>query len=96
MDKNRPSLSFAGGFTKQDEFLTPLKGYRNDGIVELPDNRRFSVCFYDAVRLAQDISEEKIIAEIGLIVLEEVTRESMEDAVLKLWKLNYFDHLKPI
>lgn len=89
-------MIFEGGFTERDEFETPSKGYRPDGIVILPDKRRFSVYFYDPVRLQQDLFVEKIIAEVGLIVIEEVTREKMEEAVQKLYEIKYFDSLVPI
>jgi hypothetical protein len=93
--KDTPLLIFRSGFSERDEFETPLKGYRNDVIVELPDKKKFPVCFYDTTRLQQDIQDEKIIAEVGLIILKKVTKEKMEEAVIKLWRANYFDSFKP-
>lgn len=96
MKKNRnvPYLLFASDWTERDDFETPLKGYRNDVLVELPDKRKFAVSFYDVVRLRQVIEDEKMIAEIGLIILDEVTKTRMEEAVYKLWRENYFEHFK--
>ncbi len=36
------------------------------------------------------------MAEPGLIILPEVTREAMENVVRQLWKQGYFKSLKPL
>ena len=90
-----PLLVFESGFSEVDEFETPMKGYRNDVTVELPDKRKFSVCFYDPIILQEDLKDEPMIADVGLIIIPKVTKEAMQEAVNKLWKINYFDHLMP-
>jgi len=89
-----PILLFSSDWTEMDDIETPSKGYRGDCRVQLPDKRIFSVCFYDPIRLQQDLEYEKIIAEVGLIVIEEVTKIKMQEAVVKLWKLGYFENFK--
>jgi len=91
-----PALLFGSEWTERDDLETPSKGYRGDCKVRLPDQRIFSVCFYDPTRLQQDLVEEKIIADVGLIVLDELTKQKMEHAVLELWQRGYFENFKPI
>jgi hypothetical protein len=91
-----PKLLFARDFSLLDEQEMLSKGYKNGVVVELPDKRQFAVCFYDPVRLSQDIKEEKFIAEVGLIVTEQVTKEKMRIAVTALWNTGFFDSFVPI
>ena len=56
------------------------------------------LCFYDPVRLTQDLetvqeSGEVCIGEVGLIVLPSVTLENMEKAIQQLYTRGYFDGL---
>lgn len=96
MSNDKPILTFKYGYDERSAFETPMKGWRGDGIVELPNGDKYSVFFYDPVRLAQDFETEKVIAEPGLIVIEEVNMENMVAAVEKLWKIGYFKSLVPI
>lgn len=78
-----------------------MKGCRSDGIVSLSDGKSYSVYFIDPIRLQQDIEAEveigsPFLASPGLIVLPELTRNAMENAIVQLWKQGYFDALKPI
>ena len=93
-------LAFAGGWDARDDFEAPRKGWR-DAHVELDDGSRYRVTFYDVVRLAQTLEDERragraFLGEPGLIVLDEVTRSKMEDAAARLAREGFFDSLRPI
>ena len=57
--------------------------------------------FIDTIRLQQDLEAEQevgsaFLAEPGLIILAEVTREAMENVVRQLWEQGYFKFLVPL
>ncbi|HAA30294.1 MAG TPA: hypothetical protein DCE56_24700 [Cyanobacteria bacterium UBA8553] len=96
-----PKLTFQYGWDDTDEEETPMKGYRSDGIVHSPDGEMYPVYFIDPVRLQQDLEAEielgsPFLSEPGLIILPEVTREAMENAVRQLWEQDYFKSFKPL
>jgi hypothetical protein len=96
-----PTLSFTHGFDERVAFEAELKGYYANAVVQLPTGKSFKVCFYDPVRLAQDLergqeSGEVCIAEPGLIVVPRVTLHYMERAVARLFKEGYFEYLTPL
>ena len=100
-EMNRPRLSFPQGFDERDAVESEQRGYFGLAIVELPNGARVNVCFYDPVRLSQDLetvqeSGDACIAEPGLIVIPSVTLEYMERAVQQLYAKGYFDGLTPI
>ena len=74
------------------------RGYVSHVYVVTEGDRYFPVFFYDPVRLGQDLDEEiklghPFIAELGMIVVPEVTREAMTKAVEALYADGYFAHL---
>jgi len=90
--------SFPHGFDARDECEAPQRGYFGEAVVELPQGKRVKVCFYDPIRLAQDLetvqaSGEVCIGEPGLIVVPSVTLELMQRAVQQLYTQGYFDRL---
>ncbi|MHC5933170.1 hypothetical protein [Nostoc sp.] len=96
-----PKLTFKYGWDERDEVETPMKGCRSDGIVCCGDGKSYCVYFIDPVRLQQDLEEEvelgsPFLAPAGLIVIPELTRSAMENAIAQLWKQGYFDRLKPL
>ena len=98
---NEPELFFNQGFDERTAFEAELKGYYGNALVQLPAGTRFKVCFYDPIRLAQDLergqeSGEVCIAEPGLIVVPRVTLHYMERAVASLFKNGYFDGITPL
>ncbi len=100
-DPAAPRLVFRHGFGDRDEVETPLKGYRSDAVVVAPDGEQFAVTFYDPVRLGQDLAEEVALgathlAEPGLVIVPEVTREAMEAVVGELWAAGYFARHRPL
>lgn len=95
---NHPKLIFTAEFNERAAFEAEARGYWGHSVVELPEGPRVAVCFYDAVRLSQDLETvqeagEVCIAEPGLIVLPKVTRDYMERAVKQLYEQGYFRRL---
>lgn len=78
------------------EHEVKMKGYCSNVHVVFRDGTKYLVCFYDPVRLQQDIAYDGFIAEPGLIIIEDVTLVNMEKAVLALFKTRYFESLKPV
>jgi hypothetical protein len=98
---NKPTLSFKYGFDARDEFEAEQKGFIEHVKVTLPDGKNYEICFYDPIRLKQDIERgvaegHNCIAEPGLIVILTVTRPSMEKAVEELYQAGYFTKLKSL
>jgi len=96
-----PTLLFPYGFNERDAFEIEQKGYYDHAIIQLPSGARVRVCFYDPVRLSQDLeaaqeSGEVCIAQPGMIVIPNVTREYMERAVKQLYEEGYFNTLTPL
>lgn len=94
-------LIFKGGFDEREAFEAQARGYRSHVTVELCNGQQFAVVFEDPVRLTQDLQDEAnlgsaFIAELGLIVVPEVTLEFMEKAVAKLAQEGYFDSLRTL
>ncbi|MEM9543920.1 MAG: hypothetical protein AAGA60_31110 [Cyanobacteria bacterium P01_E01_bin.42] len=99
--ETKPTLIFKYGWDERDDMETPMKGCRNDGIVKDPNGLSYSVYFIDPVRLQQDLDEEvelgsPFLAFPGLIIVPELTKTAMENAILQLWKQGYFKSLKPL
>lgn len=95
-----PRLIFQYGFNEQDADEAEARGYLSHVAVDLGDGRHYPVVFYDAVRLQQDLEVEAkqgtpYVADPGMIVLETVTRENMERAVLDLSRAGFFSRLVP-
>jgi hypothetical protein len=94
-------LIFEFGFSEQDEIETPMRGYRSHVWVELTNGTKHPVTFFDCVRLKQELEQEAksgrpFVGEPGLIVLSEVTRETMERAARTLADEGFFEaHLPP-
>jgi hypothetical protein len=90
-----PYLHFDIPFDARAAFEAEARGYWGHCTVELADGSMHPVAFYDAIRLGQDLDEEcrqgrPFLAEKGLIVLQEVTKENMERAVTALAKEGFF------
>jgi hypothetical protein len=100
-DNDYPKVIFHEEFDERSAYEAPLRGYVSHIIVETEDGNRYSVYFSDVVRLQQDLEigvkhGEPCFAEPGLIVLPEVTVETIHEAVKYLWKQNFFSHLKAL
>ena len=88
--KEFSEILYLYGYTEMDDFEMPIKGYRDDVIVKFSDNSQYRLCFYDVTRLSQDIADEKIICAKGLVIVENLTKKSILEAVHRMIKENYF------
>src|SRR5437867_10142887 len=96
-----PVVHFPDGYDAQREWETPSRGYLSHVTVQLEDGSRYGVYFIDLTRLGQTLEDDirdgrEYFAEPGLIILPEVTTESIKKAVQGLWRDGYFKHLKPL
>lgn len=94
------TFHFPPEFDERAEFEMADRGYLWGGQIELADGRRFPVTFYDPVRLAQDVEGSgetgvPMLAEPGLVVIPEVTREAIQRTIPELVRERFFDHLNP-
>src|SRR6185369_5339852 len=95
-----PKIIFPKGFDERSQHELPLRGCLNNVQVELEDGSRYAVEFIDPVRLAQEVDDYVRLdvpcyAEPGLIILPQVTLESVQKAVRYLHDIGFFDSLKP-
>jgi hypothetical protein len=93
-----PRIVFKYPFDAMAAHDAESRGYVGYAAVELGDGRRCPVVFYDPARLQQDLEVETgegraFIAEPGMIVVPEVTLVRMQDAVLRLYRIGFFDSL---
>src|SRR5215470_20089168 len=96
--QNTPRVLWPAGFDERAFVETPLKGWLS-ATVELDDGCRYAVYFSDPMRLQQDLDEavqhgKPCFAEPGLIIVPEVTVQTIQDAVQFLWKQGFFASLK--
>ena len=90
-------LIYEHEFDERDAHETRQRGYRSHVWVELDDGSKYPVTFFDCIRLQQELKSEAssgraFVAEPGLIVLEEVTRENMEAAARTLANEGFFSN----
>jgi hypothetical protein len=96
-----PLIIFPEGYDDQAEYEAPFKGYLQEVVVQLDDGFRFQLSFFNPVRLGQDLEAaaklgRPYLAEPNLVVLPEVTTESIKRGVQGMWEDGFFKHLKPI
>ena len=96
-----PNIIIEHGFNERDQFEAKAKGYLSHVVVEVSDGRKYSVTFYDVTRLQQDLEYEvttgrMCIAEVGMIVLPEVTLTNITLATTKLSAEGFFERLIPM
>jgi hypothetical protein len=73
------------------------RGYLSISRVELPDGKQYPLYFYDATILKSSFDRgRRFFAKPGLIIIPEITKEHMENAVEELYEQGYFDHLRPM
>jgi hypothetical protein len=96
---NYPKIIFPEGFNEQNLFELPSKGWVNIKVL-LSDNISYSIFFIDPIRLQQDLDDilrsgEPCFAEPGLVILPEVTDDTIRASIQFLWRTNFFTNLKP-
>lgn len=91
-------LLWPEGFDERAEVEAGWRGYLSHVRVRLDDGRVFPVCFIDPIRLSQDVetAQPPMVAEVGLIVLPEITRRAMEEAVAFLAPRRFFEYFRPL
>lgn len=91
-------LIFPDWYDERAEWEHASKGWLQGVIVELGNGSRYPVFFCDPVRLGQDLEAEKkgFIAEVGLIVLPEVSRTAMTQAVARLVEEGFSESQMPL
>lgn len=95
-----PILRFAREFSEQDALVAQDRGYLSHVFVELDRGRLYPLFFYDGVRLQQDLEEmtkqgRPFIADPGMIVVRDITPETMRQIVQQLSREGFFDSLVP-
>jgi hypothetical protein len=91
-----PKLVFRHPFDAMAAHDAEVRGYLGYAAVELKDGKRYPVVFYDPIRLQQDLEVETgegraFIAEPGMIVIPVVTLVRMQEAVLRLCQIGFFN-----
>src|SRR5712691_174243 len=94
-----PRVILPAGFDERAAVETPLKGWLS-AQVELDDGCRYAVYFSDPMRLQQDMDDaaqhgRPCFAEPGLIIVPEVTVQTIQAAVQFLSKQGLFAPRKP-
>lgn len=94
-------LVFLNGWTDDDAESARDRGYLSHVLVETSDALLYPVTFYDATRLGQDLEEQAkqgagFIADPAMIVLTEVTAETMEGAARTLCSQGFFRHFQTV
>jgi hypothetical protein len=84
-----------------DDELIKMKGWFCHNFVELENGDRYQICFYDHVRLGQELEENNragrpFFIENALIILTEVTLENIRAAIIQAENDGFFRSLKPV
>ncbi len=95
---SEPEIIYPEGFDERCQREMTVKGYLGNVNVRFEDGSRFQVSFIDPIRLAQDLqceaeSGSPFFAEAGLIVVPEVTQESIRLAIVGATFAGFFDGL---
>jgi hypothetical protein len=89
---------FPDWYDERAEHEAEAKGWLQGVEVHFANGAMHSLFFYDPVRLAQDLDAEAkagkpFIAQPGLIVIPEISRQAIVTAVTKLTEADYFENL---
>ena len=100
-ENSRPSLRFVREFTELDEQEAQDRGYLSHVLADFGDGRLFPLCFYDSVRLQQDLKVrcalgKAFVADPGMVVVEEITLQVLKKVINQLCEERFFEHLSPI
>src|SRR6516225_5260619 len=95
------TFHFPPEFDDRAEYEMELRVHLNGGQVELADGRRFPIFFFDPVRLSQELAGvvaegDVVVAEPGMVVIPDVTRENILKAIDRLIAQRFFDHMKSV
>jgi hypothetical protein len=89
-------LLFVGGLSERVAAEAQARGYLSHVIAKIEGMGLFALFFWDPTRLKQDLDTEPYIADPGMIVISEVTKDKMEKAVRDLANTSFFERLVPL
>jgi hypothetical protein len=94
------AIAFPEGYDAQAEYEAPFRGYLRDVIVQLENGSRHRLSFIDLTRLEQSLADNvemdrPYFTEPGLVILPEVSTETIHKAVQGLWEEGYFHQSPP-
>jgi len=89
-------LIFLNGWTDEDANNARDRGYLSHVLVETSDAQLYPVTFYDSTRLKQDVEDSGFVADPSMIVLKDLTAETMEGAARTLCSQGFFRHFQPV
>jgi hypothetical protein len=94
------TIVFPKWYDARAEFETTAKGFLRGVEVWLENGLHHTLFFIDPVRLQQDLEADAqegrpYYAEPGMVVLPEITADSVRRAVAGLWRDSYFKSLPP-
>jgi len=94
-------VHFPEWYDERGEWEAESKGWLQGVEFVSTDGLRYPLFFYDPVRLGQDLEglpghRPLVLAEPGMVVIPEVTRRAILNAVPELLRTGYFEHLKPL
>jgi hypothetical protein len=94
-----PQLTLHKGFGERDTFEIRQKGWFNAS-VKTKDGIRYTISFFDPVRLRQEMEDnarngEPCLAEPNLIIVPEVTVETIQNSIRFLWEKGFFQYFAP-
>lgn len=100
-DTNGFTIHFPDWFDERAESEAEDKGWLQGVTVELMDGACYPAFFYDPVRLQQDLEADTrqgrpYAAEPGMIVVPQVTRAAIDEAVGQLVRGGFFNHFRPL
>ena len=74
-----------------------IKGFCPFGKVRSATGEEYPVCFYTPTTLEQEVTRtpSHCVFEPGMIVVPDITRIIMEQAVTVAWEHGFFRHLRP-
>jgi hypothetical protein len=94
-------IIFAPGMDQRGLDEAPDRGYLSHLLVEIDGSRLYPVFFYSPGGLQSDLeTNSKLgkpwVAETGMIIVQELTLEAMQDAVQALCDQGYFEYMTPV
>ena len=92
----RCTVLFPEWYDERGEWEAQSKGWLQGVRVRLTNGSEHPLFFYEPVRLAQDLEEETssgrpYIAQPGMVVIPQITRETIERVVSRLAENGYFE-----
>ncbi|WP_430405627.1 hypothetical protein [Fluviicola sp.] len=94
-------IIFTAGYLENDDELTKMKGHRSDVLVEKEGGLYFELNFIDLQRLEVELNSNmekgrNYYTDTGLILVDQVSKDSIVKAVIGLDQKNFFFTQKPL